>query len=615
MRFDDRLETVLRIDAGSDSGRAAIWRQLIDMLAQSGNSMTVAAASRGLAALAILRPDVPLEVRVATTRAVAARCNFAPLAAFLASDSPAVITELMDRLSLSDASWLALLPDLGPLGRSKLRRRAGLSVTVRRALHSFGTVDFALPSHAPDDHVQSQTLDEAQKLSPASPAKVQPNNIADNPSEDQQTNGEIAALVRRIEAYRSRRVTTPEGEYAGAAAADISNDPAPGLANGGALAFRSDTEGLIRIVSGGPRGKFVGLTLAEPARAADAGFDAGVARAFAKRAVIRAGRLLLVGDGLHTGHWLIDADPQFERLTGRFVGYEGVIKRPDFSQLRQPFEKIQEQPDATDVESAVPQRPYDGRDNTHDAAGVAISAMPMSPPVRPIAEGMRQMVHELRSPLNAINGFAQLIDGQYFGPVAMRYRELAQLIMADASMLGLAFDDLDIAARLDMGNIIPREGQCDFSETLRNAISTIIAPTGPRPVAIEIAGLDAWITTPIAQGDLKRILSRLLNALIQMVPPGEALSGSLSLNEHGDFGRLNLERPTSLMGVDISPAFDEAYRPAIVGDTSIIGFGPTLDLIHQLATLHGGALIITDDQFILNFPALSNDSDRVGSSG
>ena len=225
------------------------------------------------------------------------------------------------------------------------------------------------------------------------------------------------------------------------------------------------------------------------------------------------------------------------------------------------------------------------------------------------------MVHELRSPLNAINGFAQLIDGQYFGPVAMRYRELAQLIMADASMLGLAFDDLDIAARLDMGNFTPREGQCDFSETLRTAISTISAPTGPQPAAIEISGLDAWITTPIAQGDLKRILTRLLNALVQMVPPGEALSGSLTLTEHGDFGRLHLHRPTSLMGVEISSAFDEAYRPAIAGDTSIIGFGPTLDLIHQLATLHGGALIITDDQFILNFPALSNDSDRVGTSG
>jgi hypothetical protein len=228
---------------------------------------------------------------------------------------------------------------------------------------------------------------------------------------------------------------------------------------------------------------------------------------------------------------------------------------------------------------------------------------------------MRQMVHELRSPLNAINGFAQLIDGQYFGPVAARYRQLAQSIMADACMLGLAFDDLDVAARLDMGSITPREGQCDLSETVRMAIGTVIVPAGQRAVAIDISGLGAPIITPIVQADVKRIITRLLNALAQIAGADEKLTGTLEMDSRDDFVGLHLARPAQLMGVDVQPAFGEAHQTTVNGDASIIGFAPTLHLVNQLAALHGGALIITDDQFILNLPSLSNDSDRVGSSG
>ena len=69
MRFDDRLATVLRFDPGTSQGRAAIWRQTLDMLAQSGHVMTEAAVARGLTALAMLREQVPVEIRLKSARA------------------------------------------------------------------------------------------------------------------------------------------------------------------------------------------------------------------------------------------------------------------------------------------------------------------------------------------------------------------------------------------------------------------------------------------------------------------------------------------------------------------------------------------------------------------
>ena len=48
---------------------------------------------------------------------------------------------------------------------------------------------------------------------------------------------------------------------------------------------------------------------------------------------------------------------------------------------------------------------------------------------RPDLDALREMVHEIKTPLNAIIGFAEIIDGQYLGPAHRRYRERAASIV------------------------------------------------------------------------------------------------------------------------------------------------------------------------------------------
>src|SRR5437763_13334978 len=62
-------------------------------------------------------------------------------------------------------------------------------------------------------------------------------------------------------------------------------------------------------------------------------------------------------------------------------------------------------------------------------------------------DSLRELVHEIKTPLNAIIGFAEIIDGQYLGPADRRYRERAGEIVAQARLLVSAIDDLDFAAR------------------------------------------------------------------------------------------------------------------------------------------------------------------------
>lgn len=584
MRFDDRLATVLRFDPGTALGRAAIWRQMLDMVAQSGPDMTEAAEARGLSALAMLRDQVALDTRVASACSIAARCRSLPLAVFLAHDAPPVAVAFTDRLQLTEADWLSLLPDIGPLGRSRLRARADLPSSVTRALESFGSTDFTLaaptfgaPSTETEAQANPETRNQAGPMAEPTDA-LYPEETGAGQSATT-SHSDIANLVQRIEAYRIGKASNDDAPMHGSSQRIVE------LA--AAIAFRTDSDGHVRAVQGADRGSFVGLTLAEAARSTDSGFDAGVARAFAKRAPVRSGRLWLTGDGLYSGHWLIDADPRFDRHSGRFQGYEGSLRRSNDALLA--------------VESGDPDGGgYSAAQTTH-LDGIASSPIAL-------AEGMRQMVHELRSPLNAINGFAELIEGQFFGPVSHHYRQLAQAIMRDAAQLAGAFDDFDVAARLDMGLLAAEPGECDMQQAIGAAMAAVSPTLAARGSSIELSGVAA-LTIAVAQGDARRILVRFLAALAQQTGAGQHLVVLSAIDVENSFASLQVDRISELDAVDMN-----GEEVATDDPSGVIGIDFTMRLLDRVARLYGGSLIASDNQFILNLPLAHSRPDRIGSA-
>jgi signal transduction histidine kinase len=160
-------------------------------------------------------------------------------------------------------------------------------------------------------------------------------------------------------------------------------------------------------VEGAPRGPLIGRSIARAEEGEGVAED--VERAFAVRAPFRDSALNLSGEGPVAGQWKISGIPAFDPTDGRFAGYRGIALR--------------------ETPAGQP--------------AVVTGPEPLADP-----NSLRELVHELKTPLNAIMGFAEIIDGEYLGPADRSYRTRAAEIVAQARLLLSAIDDLDFAAKL-----------------------------------------------------------------------------------------------------------------------------------------------------------------------
>lgn len=362
---------------------------------------------------------------------------------------------------------------------------------------------------------------------------------------------EIAEVVARIDAFWRNREEGGSG---------IDAPPRP-TTPADQFRFETDAKGMFRWVDGVSRAPVIGLSLDIQGPAAGASRVDGIAAgAFRRRAGFSNARLVVDGDSDAAGDWLISAIPVFDPANGRFTGYRGTARRP-----------------RTD-ERAEPVRPASG---AH-------------------AESLRQLVHELRTPTNAIAGFAEMIETQMLGPVADPYRDRAGVIRAQAKELLGAIDDLDLAARIDSA-----------------ALSLVPGRIALRPLFVEIADdlaelamlRGAWIALPVddlaVNGDrraVERLATRLMATLVSASGPGERIGVRVAM-ESDDMVAITFDRPATLSdypGDSVLGIDDEG------SDATLLGTGFALRLARNLARELGGSMVIEPDSLTLRLPAAVN---------
>jgi signal transduction histidine kinase len=208
----------------------------------------------------------------------------------------------------------------------------------------------------------------------------------------------------------------------------------------------------------------------------------------------------------------------------------------------------------------------------------------------PDADSLRELVHEIKTPLNAIIGFAEIIDGQYLGPADRRYRERAAEIVAQARILLTAIDDLDFAAKVSASgqNEAPRVNIGALVEQLAASLRQLADHRG---VALDASRTTRDLVAGVQPELADRLIMRLCAAVIEHAQAGEKLR--LSVDQTNSSCRVSISRPASLAGVS---------------DANLFGADPqdpqgfSLRLVRGLARIAGARLAIVPGALALDFP-------------
>lgn len=358
---------------------------------------------------------------------------------------------------------------------------------------------------------------------------------------------QISELVRRIDKFQTERSQTA---------------PRKPRTN---FLFETGPDGVIHWVDGVTRGTAIGLSIAEGAIGGEPGTDGIAAGAFRQRAEIINARMILEGGATESGEWRFSALPWFDPATGQFRGYRGTARRPQQSEV-----------------------PY-GR-QAAQASG----------------DSIRQLIHELRSPLNAISGFSQIISGQMFGPVSGAYRAMAEAIVADAASVQAIIDDLETAARAqDAVPATPPAEVADIAAIMSHVETDLAALLSEHRVDLSVSRVGGPFLARANDASSRRMVGRLLTALIDISEPGAILVGQLVTEPaQDDMLQLRIVRPLSIRFTTAADLLDPGFSPeGEAPGAAILSLGFSLRLVDSLARAAGGRLEIGHNALTLHLPS------------
>jgi signal transduction histidine kinase len=206
----------------------------------------------------------------------------------------------------------------------------------------------------------------------------------------------------------------------------------------------------------------------------------------------------------------------------------------------------------------------------------------------------------LRTPTNAIAGFAEMIQSQMLGPVSDTYRDRAGTIRSQARELLDAIDDLDLAARIDSAALALVPGRLALRPVL-SAIADDLTPLAELRGSVIALPIDDLAVVGDRRA-VERLLARLLATLVSASGEGERIGVRMAA-AGDDMITISIDRPSALAdypGESVLGIDDEHE------DTSLLGTGFALRLARNLARELGGALVIEPDSLTLRLPASEN---------
>ena len=405
---------------------------------------------------------------------------------------------------------------------------------------------------------------------------------------------EISVLVDRIEAFsRARQTRSPDLHSRQSHTSHLDRAPRlplddyirdPKSNQLGSFVFGTDTDGKINWAEPAIAPMISGTDISQIAEP-----SGSLARALKSRQPIRSEPVELAGAVMIEGAWIIDAAPRFGRRNGRFSGYVGRFRRAA---------------EASNQDKIIAE-----------------------------AEKLRQLLHELRTPVTAIQGFAEVIQQQLFGATPHEYRALAATVASDAARMLAGFDEIDRLVKLESHALQLDDGISDFADIAKRQIAQLQSVLTPRMARLEAewpsedmpqqmpqAIPAGQIPLAMGQADCETLSWRLFATLGSALGAGETIAIKASLLSAAQYSKqqgsggdrphdpdatnwlhLMCDLPASLAAVkDIFSADTRLDGGAL--SPGLFGAGFALRLVRAEVRAGGGDLVREEDTLTATFP-------------
>ncbi len=210
------------------------------------------------------------------------------------------------------------------------------------------------------------------------------------------------------------------------------------------------------------------------------------------------------------------------------------------------------------------------------------------------ADFLARVGHEVRTPLNAITGFAEVIMAERFGPISNeRYRDYLKDIHAAGTHLASLLNDLLDLSKIENGQLDLTFANVNLNEVTQQCVG-IMQPQASRARIIIRTALTPGLPQVVAdERSLRQIVLNLISNSIRFTGPGGQVIVSTAFADSGDAVLRVRDTGVGMSDKDVEAALEPFRQTATSASWGSGGTGLGLPLTKALAEANRAHFSIT----------------------
>lgn len=201
------------------------------------------------------------------------------------------------------------------------------------------------------------------------------------------------------------------------------------------------------------------------------------------------------------------------------------------------------------------------------------------------SEFIAHVSYELRTPLNTILGFTEILDKEFYGPLNERQHEYVDGTLDSSKQLLTLINDILDLATIEAGAMTLEPTEFDFYEALKSVLSIAQEQAEKKRISIHFDCFPRIGRIEADERRLKQVLFNLLSNAIKFTPSEGGISlGARSTGDHFEF--YVSDTGIGMNSTEQIAAFEKFWTGSVGRPTQGAGLG--LSLVRSFVELHGG---------------------------